>query len=192
MQGRRVEKKPAAKKTGGSKKGPIIAVAVVGVVLAAYLGLRRSEILGLRWRDVDLQSGLLSVRQVRTTIGHQVVEKEPKTNGSRRTLSISSLDNLLGLLRRLFQRRTQQNLLCTPDDLLVLDSRNQPWHPNSLTTTFTDFTASHGLPPLRFTGCGTPSPAWPAMPASPCTRSAAPWATAAPPPPSASTPICSI
>ena len=39
MQGRRVEKKPAAKKPGGSKKGPIIAVAVVGVVLAAYLGL---------------------------------------------------------------------------------------------------------------------------------------------------------
>lgn len=122
------------------------------VKLACYLGLRRSEILGLRWRDVDLQSGLLSVRQVRTTIGHQVVEKEPKTNGSRRTLSISSLDNLLGLLRRLFQRRTQQNLLCTPDDLLVLDSRNQPWHPNSLTTTFTDFTASHGLPPITLHG----------------------------------------
>ena len=39
MQGRRVEKKPAAKKPEGSKKGPIIAVAVVGVVLAAYLGL---------------------------------------------------------------------------------------------------------------------------------------------------------
>lgn len=39
MQGRRVEKKPAAKKPEGSKKGAIIAVAVVGVVLAAYLGL---------------------------------------------------------------------------------------------------------------------------------------------------------
>lgn len=39
MQGRRVNKKPAEKKPGGSKKGPIIAVSVVGVVLAAYLGL---------------------------------------------------------------------------------------------------------------------------------------------------------
>lgn len=33
------------------------------VKLAAYLGLRRSEICGLRWQDVDLEAGLLSVRE---------------------------------------------------------------------------------------------------------------------------------
>ena len=69
------------------------------VRLASNLGLRRSEILGLRWRDVDLHSGLITVRQVRTTIAHQVVEKEPKTVGSCRTLSIAPLYELLALLR---------------------------------------------------------------------------------------------
>ena len=36
------------------------------VKLAAYLGLRRSEICGLRWESVDLDAGLLSIREART------------------------------------------------------------------------------------------------------------------------------
>ena len=63
----------------------------VPVWLACFLGLRRSEILGLRWRDVDLHSGQLSVRWVRTTVGSRVVEKTPKTFESCRTLTISAL-----------------------------------------------------------------------------------------------------
>ena len=38
------------------------------VKLAAYLGLRRSEICGLRWENVDLEAGLLSIREVRTEV----------------------------------------------------------------------------------------------------------------------------
>lgn len=41
------------------------------VKLAAYLGLRRSEICGLRWENVDLEAGLLSIREVRTEVGGQ-------------------------------------------------------------------------------------------------------------------------
>ena len=43
------------------------------VKLAAYLGLRRSEICGLRWENVDLEAGLLSIREVRTEVGGSVV-----------------------------------------------------------------------------------------------------------------------
>ena len=49
------------------------------VKLAAYLGLRRSEICGLRWENVDLEAGLLSIREVRTEVGGSVVLKSPKT-----------------------------------------------------------------------------------------------------------------
>lgn len=38
------------------------------VLLACSLGLRRGEILGLRWRDADLQNGFITVRQTRTTV----------------------------------------------------------------------------------------------------------------------------
>lgn len=52
------------------------------VKLAAYLGLRRSEICGLRWENVDLEAGLLSIREVRTEVGGSVVLKSPKTRTS--------------------------------------------------------------------------------------------------------------
>lgn len=122
------------------------------VRLACCLGLRRGEILGLRWRDVDLQSGLIFVRQARTTAGHQIVVKQPKTASSRRTLSIRSLPGLLPLLRQVYRTRAQQGHLCGPDDYLVLDTRRRPWHPNSLTTTFTRFAAARGLPPITLHG----------------------------------------
>ena len=48
------------------------------VKLAAYLGLRRSEICGLRWENVDLEAGLLSIREVRTEVGGSVVLKSPR------------------------------------------------------------------------------------------------------------------
>lgn len=122
------------------------------VRLACCLGLRRGELLGLRWRDVDLQSGLIFVRQSRTTVGHRVVVKQPKSPDSARTLSIRPPHSLLPLLREVYRSRVQRCHLCGPDDYLVLDSRNQPWHPNSLTTTFTRFAAACGLPPITLHG----------------------------------------
>ena len=122
------------------------------VRLACCLGLRRGELLGLRWRDVDLDGGLIFVRQTRTTVGHRVVVKQPKNPGSVRTLSIRPLHSLLPLLREVYRARVQQRHLCGPDDYVVLDTRSQPWHPNSLTTTFTRFAAACGLPPITLHG----------------------------------------
>lgn len=122
------------------------------VRLACCLGLRRGEILGLRWRDVDLQGGMVFIRQVRTTIGHCIVTKQPKTAGSARTLSIHDLQSLLPLLRERYRLRVQQGHLCREEDYIVLDSRGNPWHPNCLTTTFTQFVAACGLPPITLHG----------------------------------------
>ena len=122
------------------------------VKLACHLGLRRSELLGLRWRDVDLQTGLLSVRRVRTTVGYRVVEKPPKTPDSCRTLSIGALSGLLELLRELQAQRRRDGVPCSPDDYLVLDREGRPWHPNVLSAALTDFVEAHYLPPITFHG----------------------------------------
>lgn len=122
------------------------------VRLASGLGLRRGEILGLRWRDVDLEAELISVRLTRTTVGNIVVEKTPKTTVSCRTLSISALDDLLELLRHLKEDRAARGIPCGPDDLVVLDTKEQPWHPNVLTATFTTFVEHRGLPPITLHG----------------------------------------
>ncbi|WP_374701183.1 Arm DNA-binding domain-containing protein [Thalassobacillus sp. C254] len=48
-------------------------------VLAIYTGMRRGEILGLRWKDVDLEEASLSVRQTLIKVNTQPVFQEPKT-----------------------------------------------------------------------------------------------------------------
>lgn len=122
------------------------------VNLACYLGLRRSEILGLRWRDVDLQSGRITVRQVRTSMGHEVVEKAPKTRDSCRTLSIAPLQSLMTLLDETHRYRLVRGIPCGGGDPVILDSRRHPWHPNTLSATFACFISSHGLPPITLHG----------------------------------------
>ncbi|MBO0692382.1 MAG: site-specific integrase [Acidimicrobiaceae bacterium] len=70
--------------------------------VALGTGLREGEICGLRWSDVDLDAGTLSVRQtVQRETGAGLVMDRPKTAASRRTipLSASVLDVLRGLPR---------------------------------------------------------------------------------------------
>lgn len=122
------------------------------VKLACCLGLRRGEVLGLRWRDVDLQAGLISVRWARTTAGYRVVEKQPKTDSSCRTLSVQSMGNLLLLLRRLQLQRRRDGIPCGPEDYLVLNAAGRPWHPNVLSAAFAAFVAERGLPPITLHG----------------------------------------
>lgn len=55
-------------------------------VLALTTGMRRGEILGLRWSDVDLAAGRLSVRQNLVSIGYRLVFTTPKTKASRRSI----------------------------------------------------------------------------------------------------------
>ena len=59
--------------------------------LAAFTGMRRGEVCGLRWQDVDLEAGALSVRQTRTSAadadtgkGSHVIVGEPKSGKGRR------------------------------------------------------------------------------------------------------------
>lgn len=55
---------------------------------AAMTGLRRSEVCGLQWSDIDLDSDRLSVRRAVVVVGGQPTVKEPKTARSRRSVDL--------------------------------------------------------------------------------------------------------
>lgn len=58
-------------------------------LIAAHLGLRRGEILGLRWIDVDTQNAVIRVRQQVQRIGNQDKITGLKTKASERTLPLA-------------------------------------------------------------------------------------------------------
>jgi integrase len=73
------------------------------LVLIATTGLRRGEALALRWSDVDLDAGVLRVRETVQRIGGKLSTGEVKTDRSRRTIPLSPA--MVALLR---QRRVTQ------------------------------------------------------------------------------------
>jgi integrase len=84
--------------------------------VALSLGLREGEALGLRWKDIDLESGQLTIRQIVQRIGGKrfgtgpgkLVFSEPKTDRSRRTLQMPDL--LVKSLRAHRSRQLQERL----------------------------------------------------------------------------------
>jgi integrase len=58
------------------------------VVLATYTGMRRGEVLGLRWPDIDFDKGTLTIAQSVERIAGTPTVKEPKTDKSRRTIKL--------------------------------------------------------------------------------------------------------
>jgi integrase len=58
------------------------------VLLAASTGMRRGEVLALRWKDLDLDKLTLQVAQVVEQVKGSVTLKEPKTDRSRRAIAL--------------------------------------------------------------------------------------------------------
>lgn len=84
----------------------------VPIALALLAGLRRGEVFGLRWEDVDLDAGILRVRQALDYHAKPPTFGPPKTAKSRRTVALPA--RLVELLRRHRQEQQGMRLLAGP------------------------------------------------------------------------------
>lgn len=57
--------------------------------LALYAGLRRGEIVGLQWGDVDLKGGVIRIRRQRCRAGGELITKSPKSRAGVRDVPIA-------------------------------------------------------------------------------------------------------
>ena len=126
-----------------------------GVVFVAIMtGLRRGEVLGLRWCDVNAGRGVLEIRQtVQYTPEQGVYFKAPKTALSNREVPVS--DAVFSLLeahrkRQVVQRVKIGELYNKGADLVFCQDDGNPLHPDTITGWFPAFLRRIGLPPVRF------------------------------------------
>jgi integrase len=116
------------------------------------LGMRRGEVLGLRWADVDLAAPSLTVRTTRVVAAGKVVEETPKSERSRRLLPLGGLPDLVRLLRQAqaAQRLERpEGVPWSPDDHVVVDALGQPVRPETYSQRFTDLCHAAGVPVIR-------------------------------------------
>ncbi|MCY1145723.1 site-specific integrase [Actinoplanes sp. Pm04-4] len=122
--------------------------------LAGLRGLRRGELCGLHWADIDLDRGTLTIERNRTTAGYEVIEGDPKTPAGWRAVALDKRSvQILRIHRRYRQDRraeTLENGKPWFDTGYVFTRRDgKPINPNYATTRFRLLVRRAGLPPVR-------------------------------------------
>ena len=103
-------------------------------------GLRRGELLGLKWEDVDLQNGIIHVRRQVARVDGEVKELPLKTKNSYRNISISQ--NAVAMLTEMEAHRSS--------DYVFPSSTGGPISPDSVNNMLHRVLKRAGLPSIRF------------------------------------------
>jgi integrase len=122
-------------------------------VLAATTGLRRGELLGLRWRDLDLGAGRLSVTQTLVSVNYAVSFSTPKTAAGRRSVALdpATVAALKAHRKRLLEERLSLGLGAPgPDDVVFAALDGSPLHPGQFSDRFDRLVKGAGVPRIRF------------------------------------------
>lgn len=118
--------------------------------MALLTGLRRGELLGLRWSDIDFDAGTLTVRHTLTAVAGQVVSGPPKSRRGIRTV-VLDVRTVEMLTDHLDWCQVEQ-LACGVDTGtdLVFAFRGRSVHPSWVSRRFRTLVVDAGLPTIRF------------------------------------------
>ncbi len=119
------------------------------------LGLTRADICGLRWSDVDMEAGTVTVRQGRVALGSSnYAVDDPKSPQRRRTLPVEEvLPGTVGLLRRMRRRQAEDRLRAgsawRETGLVLVDEVGTPLRPDTYSERFRQLCASASMPKIH-------------------------------------------
>ncbi len=120
-------------------------------VLALYLGLRRAELLGLRWSDVDLNAGVLEITQTLQRVKGELKFVPTKTDTSERTIPLPGVCIRALKTHRARQQREQADAAVWADSGLVFTSTvGTPIEPDNLRRSWHTLREKIGHPETRF------------------------------------------
>jgi integrase len=128
----------------------------------ALSGLRRGEIGGLRWTNVDFEANTLTIGPTRISVDGKAVEQDDaKSEDSNRVLPLP--DPLLVELKAAKKRQLSEKLKAGVDytdlDYVVCNEAGQPYHPDTLSKMWANTVTAAGVPRIRLHDarhtCGT-------------------------------------
>ena len=119
--------------------------------LTATTGLRRGEALGLRWADLNLQTGRASIRQTLVCVNHEVQISSPKTTNSRRAIALDqgTIAVILGHRDAQAARKADVGDAWPDHDLILTLTDGRPIHPERFSREFDRRIKRWGLPRIR-------------------------------------------
>ena len=118
--------------------------------LALHTGMRRGELAGLRWSDIDLDGATLTVSQQRTTAGSKTVTMAPKARSQRQLLLADpTVSSLREHLDRQTSERTDAGVAWVESGYVFVDESGDPLLPQRITKMFAAAIARADVPTIR-------------------------------------------
>lgn len=122
------------------------------VKLLLYTGMRRGELCGLEWKDIDFERAVISVRRSSLYLsGKGVFEDETKNETSERCMKVS--DEVIAMLRIWRAEQAKERLRLgdqwQDNDRLFTAWNGAPIRPDVITAWFHKFVTKNGLPPIH-------------------------------------------
>lgn len=122
------------------------------VLVAAATGARRGELVALRWRDVDLDRGTITIGRAIVMGVDGLVEKDTKTHAVRRiAVEGTTLATLLGHRERADDRASACGATIASDAFVFSPhaAGEQPWYPDSISRSFHSLCRRAGCQGIR-------------------------------------------
>lgn len=111
------------------------------VYLALCTGMRKAELLGLKWTDIDWDNQTIQVQRNLVRVGGKTIVKDTKTRGSRRSIPVDK--TVIDHLRALKAKSKSEYVFTRTDSI-------NPMDPHTVTHQFSRIAALAGVPGLRF------------------------------------------
>ncbi|MEU9838361.1 tyrosine-type recombinase/integrase [Actinomadura sp. NPDC048032] len=120
--------------------------------LAAFAGLRRGEVCGIEWADVDLDAGMVAIRIQRVAVTYRDVEDSaPKTDSSDDTIPLD--ESTVKVLRTWRAAQNEERLAWgeawVESGKVFTRENGEPLHPEMVFDLFQRLAFEAGLPPIR-------------------------------------------
>lgn len=117
--------------------------------VAAFTGMRRNELLGLRWEDLDERKATISINRGLVAVPYEVRVTRGKTPRARRRVDLDPTTVRVLAAWRAWQQAEQQAAAIASRGWMFTDGGGEPIHPHAISQTFERIERRACVPVIR-------------------------------------------